>query len=243
MKVIPVLDILGRQAVHAVRGRRDEYHPMRSVLSESAKPLDIARAFRKFGFEELYVADLDAILGKSSNVGLLRRIKAETDLSIMVDAGVSDLRSAERLFKSGISEVILGSETLRRLDFVGDAITRFGEDRVIASLDLIRGRVVARSESINSMNPLMFATMLEEMGVRKIIVLDLQNVGSREGVELQVPKQILRKLELKVITGGGVRHIRDLKKLKEIGVSGALVATVLHTGILSQTELRSAGFL
>jgi phosphoribosylformimino-5-aminoimidazole carboxamide ribotide isomerase len=43
--------------------------------------------------------------------------------------------------------------------------------------------------------------------------------------------------------GGGVRDINDLVELRKLGVSGALVATALHTGKISIAQLKQEGFL
>ena len=67
MRVVPVIDLKDGTAVHAVRGERERYRPVRSALArEDGDPLALARAFRStLGLDELYVADLDAIAGES----------------------------------------------------------------------------------------------------------------------------------------------------------------------------------
>ncbi len=72
LKIIPVIDILSGVAVHAVRGKREEYQPLKSVLCASSKPVDVAFAYKARGFKELYIADLDAILGKGKNSSVLK---------------------------------------------------------------------------------------------------------------------------------------------------------------------------
>ncbi|HLN90033.1 MAG TPA: HisA/HisF-related TIM barrel protein, partial [Candidatus Binatia bacterium] len=67
MKVIPVIDILNKVVVHAVKGKRNEYKPIQSILCRSVEPLEVAKAFRTLGFSEVYVADLDAIISCSTN--------------------------------------------------------------------------------------------------------------------------------------------------------------------------------
>ena len=46
MLAIPVLDVLNGVIVRGVGGRRNEYRPVESVLTQSARPLDVAQAFR-----------------------------------------------------------------------------------------------------------------------------------------------------------------------------------------------------
>lgn len=243
MKIIPVLDILNGVAVQAILGEREKYLPVRSVLCESASPLDMAMAFESFGFNELYLADLDAILGRYVNLTLYKQIKTKTSLNLMVDAGVTDLKKAREVLKSGVSRIIIGTETLDNLDFVKRAIRFFGEDQVLISLDLKEGKVISISEVIGSMDPTLLVKMLEEMGATRMIILDLARVGTGQGVNLRVVKKILQEAKVEVLTGGGISSIKDLEELRDVGVSGALIATALHTGKITAKELKSTGFL
>lgn len=242
MKIIPVLDILNGEVVQGVRGKREEYQPVKSVLCASARPLDIALTFKSLGFRELYLPDLDAILGKHINLALFQRIKAETNLDLMIDAGITDLETAKKVLESGASKIVVGTETLNNLNFVEQAIKSFGRGRVMVSIDLKEGKVMSRSEAIKAMNPVELAKSLQEMGVTRVIILDLTRVGTRQGVNLTVVKEVLEKVEVEVLTGGGVRDMGDLEELRDIGVSGVLVATALHTGKVTAKELKSAGF-
>lgn len=47
MKIIPVIDLLGGQAVHSVRGEREKYRPVESLLVSGIDPIDIAHVFVK----------------------------------------------------------------------------------------------------------------------------------------------------------------------------------------------------
>ncbi len=243
MKIIPVLDLLNGIAVHAMRGERNKYRPLKSVLWPSPDPLELAKVFDSLGFDELYMADLDAILENKEDFSVFTRISSETDLSLMVDAGISDLARAERVLEAGASNVIIGTETLTDLGFAGEAVQALGEKRVIVSVDLKGGELLSRSEKIRSMNPLRLVETLEEMGVARVIVLDLARVGSEQGANMGVVAEVLEKTGVEVITGGGMRGIGDLEEARGLGVSGALIATVLHTGKLTAAELESKGFM
>lgn len=243
MRIIPVLDILDGVVVHAVAGVRQEYLPIRSVLCTSANPPDVALAFKSIGFKQLYVADLDAILGNVPNFRQYAEIKAATGLQLMVDGGVVDVENARKVLESGASEIIIGTETLKELEFVKQAIESFGQDRVVVSLDLKDGKIVSVSEAIRFTDPLALAMRFQQMGVTRIIVLDLAKVGTGQGVNVAIVKEILEKVQVEVLTGGGVRDIQDLYLLRRLGVSGVLLGTALHSGRLTVDELKPAGFL
>jgi len=242
MKIIPVIDVLNGVAVHGIRGEREQYQPLESTLCRSANPLDIASTFKSLGFTGLYLADLDAILGKSTNFSVYRQIMTQTSLDLMVDAGIADITKAEVL-ATEVTKIVVGSETLDSLDFLGQAVKAFGEDRIVVSIDLKNGKVLSASEAIASMDAVSFAQELGKIGVTQIIILELDRVGTEHGINWELLRNVLEKSEAKVLVGGGIRSLRELEELRKLGVYGALVATILHNGKLEVDELKSTGFL
>ena len=206
MKVIPVIDILNGIVVHAVRGKRQEYQPLQSILCKSVEPLEVAKAFKTLGFSELYIADLDAITGGSVNFQVFKRIAKETGLKLMVDAGVADLETAEKLLDCGVSKVVIGTETLQSKSFVGEAVRLFGSERVIVSLDLKGEKVLVKLGFDGCKNPMCLLREFKEMGVSGVIVLDLARVGSGEGVNVDFLKKVLEAVPMDVYVGGGVQR-------------------------------------
>jgi phosphoribosylformimino-5-aminoimidazole carboxamide ribotide isomerase len=244
LKVIPVIDILNGVVVHAVRGKRREYKPIESVLTDSAEPAAVAKAFRDLGFGGLYIADLDAIIECTENFQPLKRIADESGLALMVDAGVTSMERAQKLLESGVAKLVVGTETLRSKAFVADAVGRFGGGRVVVSLDL-QGDAVLVGEGFGGCTDAMcLLREFADMGVSQFIVLDLLRVGSGEGVNLEFLRRVRAELPaLDVYVGGGVRGVADLLELKNLGVAGTLVATALHTGKISIPDLRQNSLL
>jgi phosphoribosylformimino-5-aminoimidazole carboxamide ribotide isomerase len=240
LKVIPVIDVLNGFTVHAVKGKRKEYRPLKTVLTDSSDPIKVALTFKTLGFSELYLADLDAILGKQPNLHLYSQIARKTGLKLMVDAGVTDNKTAKTLLDNGVEKVIVGTETLKTRTFIQNAIRQFGKDRIVVSLDLKDNQVLTNPDFDGSTDPLKLLGELREMGVSDFIVLDLTRVGSEEGVNTAFLKEALMLLGGGVYVGGGVRNIEDLTELKTLGVSGVLLATALHTGKIRFADLKKA---
>lgn len=243
MKVIPVIDILNKVVVHAVKGKRNEYKPIQSILCKSVEPLEVAKTFRILGFDELYVADLDAIVSCSTNFRPFNSIVEQTDLKLIVDAGVTSIERGQKLIDSKVSKLVIGTETLQKKSFVDDAVRLFGSNRVIVSLDLKGGKLLVKIGFDGCIDPICLLQGVKKMGVSQVIVLDLARVGSGEGVNLDFIKKVIAEVSVDVYVGGGVRDIQDLVDLRDLGVSGTLVATALHAGKISIYELQHEGFL
>jgi phosphoribosylformimino-5-aminoimidazole carboxamide ribotide isomerase len=243
MKIIPVIDVLNGIVVHGIRGERKKYQPLKSLLCNSCDPVAIAASFETLGFSSLYLADLDAIMDNSPNYATYTKISENTSLTLMVDAGISDINKAENVLQTGVSTIVVGSETLTSLDFVKNAVNKFGKNKVVVSIDQKNGKLLGASESVSSLDAVSFAKQLEALGVCQIILLELDRVGTEHGTNFSLMNAIQKTTKLEVIVGGGIRSIQEMENLRESGISRALVATVLHNGKVTVDDLRSANFL
>ncbi len=243
LKVIPVIDILNGRVVHAVRGKRKEYQPLQSILTKSTAPEEVVRAFKELGFSELYVADLDAIIDCSSSFRPLKTIADKTGIKLMVDAGITNIERAQKLINNGISKLIIGTETLQTEKFVEQAVDIFGSDRVVVSLDLKGDKILVKLGFDGCLNPICLLKDFKQKGVSQVIVLDLARVGSGEGINMNFLKEVIAEVGVDVYVGGGVRNINDLVELRQMGVSGVLIATALHTGKITVEQLKQEDLL
>lgn len=239
MRIIPVLDLKGGVAVHAVRGQRQEYGPLQSCLCPRPDPLQVARAYQlELGLTECYVADLDAIAGAGDHRELVRSLVG-LGMRVMVDAGVNTPAAAGHWLATGVAQVVVGTETLESLAELRDILTAAGPARAILSLDMRGGVVVSRAPELAGAPPLKALGELVVAGASEVILLDLDRVGTGSGPVadlLQLAKAGWPGVQL--LAGGGVRHVDDLAGLQAAGAAGALVGTALHTGALTSTEIR-----
>jgi phosphoribosylformimino-5-aminoimidazole carboxamide ribotide isomerase len=246
MRVVPVLDLKGGVAVHAVRGERHAYAPVRSVLAPSADPVALARAFLlSLGCGACYIADLDAIAGTGDHGAVVEAI-AGLGIAVWLDAGVAGADDARRAAASGAARVIVGTETLRATRDL-PAIVEAARDGssgadCILSLDHRDGRLLGGSPEVAAAEATDLAAAAWTAGIRMFIVLDLARVGARAGPETEPARRLRARLpDAKIVLGGGVRDRGDLRALAAAGYHAALVGTALHTGVLGAADLISAG--
>ena len=238
MRVVPVIDLKDGTAVHAVRGERERYRPVRSVLAaDDGDPSALARAFRsELGLRELYVADLDAIGGERGHNATLAALAPEA--RVMVDAGVGEPARARALLDLGAHRVVVGTETLSGPDALDRMLALLPDGAVILSLDLRAGRLISPDPALTGAPALDAAARLHRAGLREAIVLDLARVGSGAGPDVALIAEIHAAIpDLELIAGGGVRDVEDLRALEAAGAAGALVATALHSGVIGPREL------
>jgi phosphoribosylformimino-5-aminoimidazole carboxamide ribotide isomerase len=238
------MDLRDGLVVHAVKGERERYRPVTSVLVDTAKPLAVARVFReKLGLTELYVADLDAIEGRGQHRELIGRL-AQEQTALMVDAGVADVAGALTILATGAHKVIVGSETLADWEALLPLRAAVPAGRLVFSLDMRAGRVLwGAASGLASLDPLELLEKLHRAGWQEVILLDLARVGTGVGVDRALITAARQRCpELTLLVGGGVRDADDLWELQGLGVAGALVATALHRGTITQAHLHPFTF-
>ena len=239
MKILPVIDLLDGIVVRGVAGRRDEYRPVVSRLAENADAQTVARAFRdRLGLNELYVADLDAILYERPNLSIYGSL-ADDGFDIMVDAGLRDVERASQTIEAGATAVIAALETSPGWTLLRELCVAIGPERLIFSLDMREGEPLGRLSSPVTSNPWDIARQAIDAGVARMIVLDLAGVGVDAGVPtLPLCRRLRRSFpQLRLITGGGVRSVDDLRELQTLGIEGVLLASALHNGTIGRKEL------
>ena len=239
MRVIPVIDLKGGVAVHAVRGERERYRPVRSRIVAGSDPLELTRAVRdRFGLDEVYVADLDAITGGPGNDEVVAALAGEA--RAMVDAGTSTARAVARVLDLGAARVIVGTESLPGVDAFRALRAAVPDAPLVVSLDLRAGRVLSPDPALAAAGAADALARLVDAGAREAIVLDLARVGSGEGPDVALLADLHARLpDVDLLAGGGVRDASDLRALADAGAAGALVATALHGGAIAVGEVRA----
>lgn len=239
MRVIPVIDLRGGVAVHAVRGDRERYRPLRSRIAEGSDPVDLTCAVReRFGLDELYVADLDAIGGGPGNSDVVGALALEA--RVMVDAGSATATAVAAFLELGVARVVIGTESLPGADAFRRLRADLPEAPLVLSLDLRGGRLVSPDPALSDIAAADALARLADAGAQEAIVLDLARVGSGEGPDVTLLGELHARFpEVELLAGGGVRDAADLRALAGAGTAGALVATALHGGAIGAGELRA----
>ena len=239
MRIIGVIDLKDGQAVHARGGRREEYHAVSNATGTAINgdAVQLAGVYlNTFGLTDIYVADLDAIGSAAANDHVVRSI-CGLGANVLVDAGVTSLDAARRVAATGADGVIVGLETLESFESLRQLCEHYP---VIFSLDLRNGAPMC-SAALDPLSPEDLARQAVTAGAQAIIVLDVARVGGQAGPDLQMLKRIrLVVRESQVLAGGGVRSLSDLQQLANIGCDGALVATALHDGRLTASDVSVA---
>lgn len=225
MKLVPVLDLMAGQVVHARRGERENYQPIRSILCPSSAPEAILQSLiENFTSDTIYIADLDAIRFRRPQLKLIEQLKTRfPNIEIWLDAGISERSGFEFMTGLGLGTPVIGSESLVDSTW----LEQLKRETWILSLDFKRGDFLGPA-------PL----LAHPPGwPNRVLAMNLARVGSELGPDFGLLEMLqLRRPDCSLFAAGGVRNKDDLVELKRRGIAGALVATALHSGRITSAD-------
>ena len=226
MTLIPVIDLLKGQVVRGVRGDRQAYRPIESALCASSDPVTVARVLVDHcAARQLYVADLDALMGGQAQHEVLRALLvALPDTELWLDAGFADADAAAALGAqlaphSARIVPVFASESLRSRAALEACGTRFGATGAVLSLDRRDGQRLDPAGCWDAVS----------LWPQRVIGMTLERVGSGAGPDLATMAGLHRLAPGTTLVGaGGVRSAADLERAFAAGAGAWLVASALH---------------
>lgn len=230
-RIYPAIDILDGKCVRLRRGDYAEEFTYRE------DPLQAAREWEVAGATFLHVIDLDgAREGRPVNRKTILRLIDEVDIPVQVGGGIRELEQIRDYLDSGAARVILGTRAIMEPDFLGEAISRWGE-RVLVSVDVGKGgepSIKGWTETVQ-MDAEELVDILLRAGVKRMIHTNTWKDGTLEGYD-PGPLEPFLDRGLKLIAAGGITTIDDLRTLRSLtgrGVEGAVLGRALYAGTLT----------
>jgi phosphoribosylformimino-5-aminoimidazole carboxamide ribotide isomerase len=234
MQLIPAIDLMNGKIVRLSKG-----DPKTAKVYEEkfGTPLEAAKRWRDEGASKLHIIDLDAAFVLGNNHSVISEIAKNVELPIQVGGGIRNYEAAEKLFQTGITQVILGALAFSDPSAIGKIQKQFGFDSAIVALDNKDGQIMVEGwQTETSMNVDEALEKYTKLGVRNFLITSIAQDGMLNGPDLQTLSSAALFPNAKIIAAGGISNIGDLLALKEIGVEGAVIGKALYEGRFTLRE-------
>ena len=130
MRLYPAIDMKDGKCVRLRQGVFED----KTVYAE--EPYKVAMAFEAAGAKFLHLVDLDgALLGVGANDEALKQIVAHVTIPVEIGGGIRTMQDIEHKLSLGVSRVILGTKAVENPAFVGEAVARFGAEKIVVGID------------------------------------------------------------------------------------------------------------
>lgn len=231
MLIFPAIDLFEGKAVRLYKGDYDRM----TVYSEH--PVEIARDFEAQGARCIHMVDLEgARNGLTPNLDTVRAIASETPLFTEVGGGIRSMEIVERYISAGVDRVILGTAAVTDEEFLRQAAKEYG-DRIAVGVDIRDGFVAIRGwTEKTALSAMEFCGKMQETGVSTVICTDISRDGAMQGANHELYETMSRTLSMNIIASGGVSSLADVKRLRDMGLHGAIIGKAYYTGAVSLKE-------
>ncbi|TWU35244.1 1-(5-phosphoribosyl)-5-[(5-phosphoribosylamino)methylideneamino] imidazole-4-carboxamide isomerase [Novipirellula aureliae] len=239
-----VVDLKASQCVHAIKGDRANYQPLRWPSRDGDReigtPQRLVEHYHQLGLRSIYIADLDSLGGKPVQFQAMEEaLSPFEDLeSILMDPGLRGIDLMDQLDVSRVcdaiqlanrfskSTIVLASESVRDLRAFEVLAERIGPERVALGLDYHAERFRTVDTDTRESDWLAAA---QRIGIRQIVIIDTYRVGTSGGPTLgEICRRISEAFpDFCITAGGGIRNTEDVETLRCCGCDRFLVATAL----------------
>jgi len=231
MNIYPAIDIIEGQAVRLTKGD----YSTKEVFSFDL--LCVKESFKTAGATHLHVVDLEgAKAGLPVNFKSIEKLCDKRDMFVEVGGGIREFSTIEKYLKAGVSRVILGTAAVKDFSFLKNAVNLY-DDKIAVSVDA-KGGFVAISgwEETSKISSIDFVNRLTDAGVKTIIYTDIETDGALGGTNMEVFTKLSKIEGLNVIASGGITYLDEIKKLKALNISGAILGKALYKGLINLSE-------
>jgi len=238
MIIFPAIDLKDGKCVRLYKGDFDKT----TIFNSS--PYNQALQFKKKGFTDLHLVDLDgALKGKSKNKKVIIKIIKSANLNVQLGGGIRTLKQISFWIKNGVSTVVVGTMAIQNPKILKKACDLF-PGRIAVALD-VRNNFLAIKGWVKQtrINFLDFLKKLENLGLSRIIYTDINRDGTKTGINIKKLVKIIETVNIPVVVSGGISNIRDVKQLKKIDyLQGVIIGKAIYDGTINLNKLQKLSY-
>ncbi len=232
MKIIPAIDLMDGQVVRLVKGDPKN----KTVYSNN--PLEIAKKWQSAGADMLHIVDLDATLGRGSNLEIIKKMLSELNVPVEVAGGLRDESTILEIGKTA-DRIVLGTLAFKDKETVLKISDSLGKKKIVISVDQIDGKIVVNGWQ-KSTETMLLDGMNEflQLGFSEFLLTSISRDGTMQGPDIESIQKACSLENANVIASGGISGIDDVKQLKTLNPYGVILGKALYENKISIEEAK-----
>lgn len=241
-RIIPCLDVKDGRVV---KGVRFEGH------TDMGDAAELAARYRDEGADELVFYDITASPERRTlDYSWVRSIARLLDIPFCVAGGIRSVDQAAACLDNGADKVSINSPALERPELITEMADRLGSQCVVVGVDSRRedGDYVVHkytgdpeARRLAGRRTMDWLEEAQRLGAGEIVLNCIDQDGVRQGYDTAQLADARARLTIPLIASGGAgspSHFLDV--FDRANVSGALAASVFHTGAIRIPDLKAS---
>lgn len=237
MIILPAIDLKGGACV---RLRKGEFATAHTVADNA---LETAKAFARAGAKWIHMVDLDGARdGARVNFPYIRDVIQNSSLQVELGGGIKTRDDVDAVAQAGAGRFVIGSAAVTDPAVVEYAVCKYG-DRAAVGIDCMNGIVRTSGwEADSGLDYVEHARKMEALGVKTIVFTDIAADGMLSGPNFEQLDTLQKSVSCRVIASGGVTTLDDVKRLRDMGLYGAIIGKAYYAGTIDLAQaVREAG--
>lgn len=239
MRVIPAIDLKDGKCVRLMQGDFNQ------ATEYSGDPAAIGRRFSALDVEDLHIVDLDgARTGSQENRAIVVEIASQSGLAIQLGGGIRTREAVASWLQIGVTRCVIGSFAINEPGIVKHWVREFGAGAIVLALDVRinhAGVPMLTSHGWTKDSETSLWDCIDQYGdagIRHVLCTDVARDGAMAGPNFELYRDLIARYPgLLLQASGGVRHIDDLQKLRDMNVPAAITGRALLDGAISAAEV------
>ena len=215
-------------------------------MEDVGDPVEQALRYAYDGAHELVWLDIAATVDdKAVSVQQIAQLRQDLKIPLTVGGGVRTLDDVYTLLSAGADKVSINSAALETPDLIDAVARRWGSQCVVVAVDAKR---VDRQYQVFSHGGRRAAGITlgdwlaeaQSRGAGEFLVTSIDTDGRQQGYDHEMLEFAMRLVNRPLIASGGAGSIDHMVEMMEQGCLSLLLASLLHRGQTTVSELKRA---
>lgn len=237
IRIIPRLDIKGANVVKPIQTE---------ALRVVGNPRELATRYYREGADELIYLDIVASLyQRNLDLSLLKSVVENIFIPITVGGGIRSIHDINNVLRSGADKVAINTYAVKHPDFIREAVREFGSQCIVLYVEAKKqsdGKYEVYTEGgreKTGIEAIGWIKQAIDLGVGEILITSIDRDGTRNGLDIELLKEISSFSPVPVIAHGGAGKPDDLKKaILEAKVDALGISSIFHYKECSISEVK-----
>jgi phosphoribosyl-ATP pyrophosphohydrolase/phosphoribosyl-AMP cyclohydrolase len=208
---------------------------------------ELAEEFDRYG--EVAVIDLDAAMGKGSNLEMIKPLLRKAECR--VGGGIRTPEQAKELVSFGARKIIAGSSAFRdpakkgagiaggefavNVPFLEAMSKKIGRERLIVAVDARGGEIVVDGWKTPTGLELLEAAKAVEPFAGELLFTCVEREGTMTGIDLAPARKLRESVSCQITVAGGVSTLAEIEQIAALGCDVQL-GMALYTGKINLAD-------
>lgn len=239
-RIIACLDVKNNRVVKGVQFKNHK---------DMGDIVELASFYSQQGIDELVFYD---IVASATNTRISRAWVSEVakriNIPFCVAGGIKSEDDARELLANGADKISINSPALKEPKLISNLAKSFGVQCVVVGIDSFKDesgnlRVFAytgdeKTSRESGKFTLEWVKEVQERGAGEIVLNMMNQDGMRKGYDLAQLKAVREICAIPLIASGGAGEAKHFLDAFNVGVDGALAASIFHQKLVSIKELK-----